>query len=119
MRNSVTMLALNPSNTPLEAVENKHSGQPPSPHGETHGLRVLYQPPDVSKTLVDIVFVHGLTGDSYNTWLEKETQTYWPKDILSVDVPDARILAFGYDADVTKILGLYHKTIFETMPQLC
>lgn len=29
----------------------------------------------------------------------------WPSLLLSKDIPDARISAFGYDADVTKLLG--------------
>lgn len=72
------------------------------PNGQIYGLRILYEP---AEPLVDIVFVHGLTGNSYDTWLEPESQTYWPVHLLSKDVPDARIMAFGYDADVTKFLG--------------
>lgn len=29
----------------------------------------------------------------------------WPKLFLSQDIPEARISAFGYDADVVKFLG--------------
>ena len=29
----------------------------------------------------------------------------WPKLLLSKDIPEARISAFGYDADVVKFLG--------------
>lgn len=72
------------------------------PNGDTYGLRVLHEP---AEPLVDIIFVHGLTGDSYNTWLDVESGTYWPVHLLSKDVPDARIMAFGYDADVTKFPG--------------
>ena len=73
--------------------------------GQTYGLKVLYEPVDVSKLLVDIIFIHGLTGDSLNTWLEKESNVHWPTDLLKDDVDNARILAFGYDADVTKAFG--------------
>ena len=72
------------------------------PDNQTHGLRVLYQPPS---PLVDIIFVHGLTGDSYNTWLQPTSRIYWPVQLLSKDISDARIMTFGYDADVTKFLG--------------
>jgi hypothetical protein len=75
------------------------------PSGDTLGLRVLYTPTDTSNTLVDIVFVHGLTGNSYNTWLEANSGTYWPVHLLRQSVPNARIMAFGYDADVAKFLG--------------
>ena len=49
---------------------------------------------------VDIVFVHGLTGNAYNTWLHKDTRVHWPSELLRQDIPDARILSFGYDADI-------------------
>lgn len=54
---------------------------------------------------VDIVFVHGLTGNAYSTWLHKETGIHWPSQLLGQDVPDSRILSFGYDADVVNLLG--------------
>ncbi|KAI9795170.1 MAG: hypothetical protein M1816_000192 [Peltula sp. TS41687] len=71
------------------------------PKKQILGLRVLYNP---GNPLVDIVFVHGLTGNSYRTWLHEDEGVYWPVHLLSKDIPDARILVFGYDADVTKFL---------------
>lgn len=53
--------------------------------------------------LYSIVFVHGLTGGSYTSWLHEENKVHWPSDLLPNDVQDARILAFGYDADVVNI----------------
>lgn len=44
--------------------------------------------------------MHGLTGNSRETWSERSTQLYWPADLLPNDVTDARILSFGYDADI-------------------
>jgi hypothetical protein len=34
-----------------------------------------------------------------------ESGVYWPTQLLSKDIPDARIMTFGYDADVMKFLG--------------
>ena len=45
----------------------------------------------------------GLTGQAYNTWWHKECNVYWPKDLLSNDLPSCRILTFGYDADIIHI----------------
>ncbi len=67
-----------------------------------YGLRVLHNPAEL---LVDIIFVHGLTGDLYNTWLKTESRIYWPVHLLSKDVPNAQIMTFEYNADVTKFLG--------------
>jgi hypothetical protein len=75
------------------------------PNGQTYGLRALYEPAAASEALADIIFVHGLAGDSYTTWLEAESGTYWPVHLLSRSLPNARIMTFGYDADVAKFLG--------------
>ena len=71
--------------------------------GQNYGVRVLFD--SGNSAYVDIVFVHGLTGDAYNTWLHKETGVHWPSELLGQDIPDSRILSFGYDADVVNILG--------------
>ena len=35
----------------------------------------------------------------------KQTQVFWPKDLLPVQYPDARILVYGYDTRVTNYLS--------------
>ena len=49
---------------------------------------------------VDIVFVHGLTGDRERTWTHPDCDQPWPREILTKLIPDARILTYGYDAYV-------------------
>jgi protein SERAC1 len=49
--------------------------------------------------------VHGLTGNRENTWTH-QNKVFWPRDLLTHDLPDARIMTFGYDADVVKIWGM-------------
>jgi hypothetical protein len=48
--------------------------------------------------------VHGLTGNRLSTWTKKGpnkgSDTIWPKTLLGNDIPNARILTLGYDADV-------------------
>lgn len=68
--------------------------------GDNCGLRILYDPPVTVNKIVDIVFVHGLTGDAHDTWFHKEAKIHWPRDLLKHDIKDARLLSFGYDADV-------------------
>ncbi|KAK0706216.1 hypothetical protein B0T26DRAFT_725797 [Lasiosphaeria miniovina] len=67
----------------------------------TLGLRELVSLPDAK---VDIIFIHGLRGDSFKTWLHgsEERGVYWPTELLSRDFPSARILTFGYDVDVVQ-----------------
>ncbi|KAH6666683.1 Alpha/Beta hydrolase protein, partial [Halenospora varia] len=51
-----------------------------------------------------IVFVHGLTGNRDKTWTHP-SGVFWPLE-LAKDIPTARILTFGYDADVIKLWGV-------------
>ena len=53
---------------------------------------------------IDIVAIHGITGDAYKTW-EHENGTLWLKDFLPQDFPGSRVFSYGYDADVFFTLG--------------
>lgn len=73
------------------------------PDDQHLGIRVLHTPAEAS---VDIIFIHGITGHPYKTFATHEkAPTYWPTQLLSRDIPTARILAFGYNADVVKFFG--------------
>jgi hypothetical protein len=72
------------------------------PGKQHYGLRVLHRPS--GPVSGDVVFIHGLTGNSYDTWVSRGG-VYWPTQLLARDFPDARIMTFGYDADVTRLLG--------------
>lgn len=50
-------------------------------------------------TAFSIVAVHGLGGHLFRTWTHK-SQCCWLRDLLPEDIPDARIMTFGYDANV-------------------
>ena len=47
-----------------------------------------------------IIFVHGLTGKRTKTWLADGAAKPWPEELLSKKIPEARIVTYGYDADV-------------------
>ncbi|KAK1730086.1 uncharacterized protein BDZ83DRAFT_567017, partial [Colletotrichum acutatum] len=49
-----------------------------------------------------IVFIHGLKGHREKTWTSDKASEPWPKALLPSEIPNARILAYGYDADVAK-----------------
>ncbi|KAM0795973.1 hypothetical protein BDR22DRAFT_812731, partial [Usnea florida] len=51
-----------------------------------------------------IVFVHGLTGKRTKTWLADGAARPWPQELLAKKIPEARILTYGYDADVAHFL---------------
>jgi pimeloyl-ACP methyl ester carboxylesterase len=69
--------------------------------GQNYGVKVLHD--DGPTAVVDIVFVHGLMGNAYNTWLHKDREVHWPSQLLRHDISDVRILSFGYDADIVNL----------------
>ncbi|KAL8907714.1 MAG: hypothetical protein Q9171_005755 [Xanthocarpia ochracea] len=68
------------------------------------GLRVLNPRPDNAVT--DIVFIHGLTGDRESTWTAEGAAACWPELCLLNDLPEARIITYGYDADVVNFWSM-------------
>jgi len=61
------------------------------------GLVVLHSPPERT---VDILFIHGLGGTSLRTWCrDRDLGNLWPQLWLPDELPTARILTFGYNAN--------------------
>ncbi len=50
--------------------------------------------------LLDIVAVHGITRDAYDTWTH-ENGKFWLRDFVPEDFPGARVFSFGYALFVT------------------
>ncbi len=50
--------------------------------------------------LSSIVFVHGVRGDPQTTWTWSDV--VWPKDLIPSALPTARILSWGYDAQIVE-----------------
>lgn len=66
------------------------------------GPLVLFPPGNEDRNAkVDIVFVHGLRGDRIDAWSRSEV--CWPRDLLKKDLPEARIITWGYDAKVANL----------------
>ena len=42
--------------------------------------------------------LHGLGGDAIDTWTHPKSKKFWLKDFLPQQIPDARIMTFGYNA---------------------
>jgi pimeloyl-ACP methyl ester carboxylesterase len=64
----------------------------------------LTEGPDCS-----VVLIHGLNGDSIETWTHATTRLCWPRDLLPEVLPCARVLSFAYNADIyanTSVAGI-------------
>lgn len=46
-----------------------------------------------------IVAVHGLRGDAIRTWTHEKTGICWLRDLLPTEIPNARVLSWGYLAN--------------------
>lgn len=60
--------------------------------------------------LHSIVAVHGLNGDAYRTWTYKATKkgekdVLWLRDLLPLEIQDARIFTYGYDSMPAQVAG--------------
>ncbi|KAL2041461.1 hypothetical protein N7G274_005843 [Stereocaulon virgatum] len=49
---------------------------------------------------VDIVAIHGLNGDAYETWTHHRSQKLWLRDMLPQDMPGARVYTYSYPSQL-------------------
>ncbi|KAK2603805.1 hypothetical protein QQS21_004007 [Conoideocrella luteorostrata] len=64
------------------------------------GLRVVHDPENAN---IDIVAVHGLGGQGFRSWITWDSKGAkskpWLQELLGADVPNARIMTYGYISD--------------------
>lgn len=85
-------------------TRSQPSAEPPaqalaSRPAEKIGLFELAKGKHNDEKTIDVVAVHGLQGDSYQTWTH-ENGTMWLESILPDKIPYARIMTFGYSSTV-------------------
>ncbi len=64
------------------------------------GIKELHPCPNA---VVDVCFIHGLTGDREKTWTANGNKKSWPELLLPTRLPNARILTWGYDAYLMRV----------------
>ena len=62
-----------------------------------YGFTPLYTPEDQIE--VDIIAITGLAGHAFGSW-STGNQRMWLRDFLHHDIPQARILLYGYDSHI-------------------
>ncbi|KAI6085949.1 hypothetical protein F4821DRAFT_141851 [Hypoxylon rubiginosum] len=92
MRQRLVKLFKNPSRHTSSSVSQSSST---AATGSPLGLDVVYDCPEAS---LDIVAIHGLNGHRDKTWTA-DNGIHWLRDLLRVDLPNVRILTWGYDAN--------------------
>lgn len=69
-------------------------------HSDGSGLRIVKDPPNAD---IDIVAVHGLGGEGFRSWITLDPgaarSRSWLEELLAKDIPNARIMTYGYIAD--------------------
>ncbi|OBT47076.1 hypothetical protein VE00_03064 [Pseudogymnoascus sp. WSF 3629] len=94
--------ALRPSAPKPESSEQALEPSVPNPDSSKQALRPSVVA-DVVNAQVDIIFLHGLTGHREKTWTATGEDEPWPKSLLPKDLPTARIITYGYDANVVNL----------------
>jgi hypothetical protein len=90
------------------------------------GLRPIYIPIPTSDddddrvgNSLDIVAVHGITGNAYDTWIHSNG-TFWLRDLIPKDLPGVRVFSYGYPADVfctfaTGTIDTFARSLLESL----
>lgn len=66
---------------------------------------------DTHWTVFSIVAVHGLNGHREKTWTKDDIN--WLRDFLPSDIPNARILTWGYDANTHSTSQISHQYLYD------
>ena len=62
--------------------------------------------------LLDVLFVHGITGDPKETWVSEKTGDYWPAWLCS-DLPSVAVYSLGYPASLFEKWAKKEMDLFE------
>ncbi|QVM13232.1 hypothetical protein D8B26_007846 [Coccidioides posadasii str. Silveira] len=73
--------------------------------GVGYGITILYEPACSDDVLYDLVAIHGLNGDAFGTWTHKESRVMWLRDLLPKELPNVRVMTYGYNARFHNFAG--------------
>ncbi|KAH0419847.1 hypothetical protein CcaCcLH18_14269 [Colletotrichum camelliae] len=99
---------------PAVATSTPQPEAPCAPQVRPFGLEVLVEGTD---PVVDIVAVHGLNGHREHTWTASGGK-HWLRDFLPTDLPNARVLCWGYDANTHSNSGVSIQYLYDHAREL-
>ncbi|PMD49359.1 uncharacterized protein K444DRAFT_549306 [Hyaloscypha bicolor E] len=121
------MPSIEQQTSPTLQTDSQQTGQAPTfNRTEKYGLFPLHPsvsaPGDVEDqetNSLDIVAVHGIMGDAYDTWTH-DNGNFWLRDLIPKDLPGARVFSYGYPASVfctfsTGTLDEYARDLLEKL----
>ncbi|KAL6900330.1 hypothetical protein GGI43DRAFT_383810 [Trichoderma evansii] len=78
---------------------------------EGSGLKIVKDSKDAD---IDIVAVHGLGGQGFRSWISHEggKSKFWLEDLLAEDIPNARIMTYGYVSEGANYRYLVHNVLY-------
>ncbi|MCJ1381754.1 hypothetical protein MMC17_004865 [Xylographa soralifera] len=79
----------------------------PPPTGSNDGPVIISLPE--GPIIADIIFVHGYGGDRLASWTQDGI--FWPRDLLPQDVPDARVITWGYHTSSAATIDEHAKNL--------
>lgn len=88
---------------PKASASTQEVSKPPTEHIERHGLSFVAEGPSApdgaEQYPVDIIAIHGLNGDSSQTWTHTNG-TMWIRHLLPGFLPGCRVYTYGYPAKI-------------------
>jgi hypothetical protein len=74
----------------------RRGSKKPTPSSASSSTALIHK--DTTSSLVP--WNTAQSQESSSGSVQKSGKCYWPRDLLPLDIPDAKILTYGYDADV-------------------
>jgi hypothetical protein len=75
-------------------------GQQANHATENYGMFCFTTRQPTARQTIDLVAIHGLGGHYNDTWTDANTNQNWLRDFLPEQIPQARIMSWGYNSAV-------------------
>ncbi|OAL46213.1 hypothetical protein IQ07DRAFT_603591 [Pyrenochaeta sp. DS3sAY3a] len=95
------------TSTTIAPSEGRNQTAEPADEG-AYGVKLLVEG---ESPTIDIVAIHGLDGHREKTWTA-DNDVLWLETLLPTEIPNARVLTYGYDSRTHSSEHLTHQTLY-------